>query len=124
MKIEKVLYFGNPYIQEDNLVIKIIEKLDKIPNIKFFYVKNVFQLVDMDFKNTVILDVADNIKKTILLGTKDIKKIKRTTAHDFDLGFFLRLTKQKVKIIAIPKEYDENKAIEEVTKLLENNIES
>lgn len=117
----KILYFGNPYIKEDSLAIKVAEKLIPLfPNLKFQYIKDTFQLMDLDFTDTLLLDVADNIQKVNIVDAKDIKSRALSSLHDFDLSFFLNMTGQKISIIVIPQDYDENTAFNDVREIITN----
>ncbi|MBS3088454.1 hypothetical protein J4402_01605 [Candidatus Pacearchaeota archaeon] len=119
--MKKVLYFGNPYIKEDSLAIKVAEKLKKeFLGIEFLYVQDTFQLIDMDLSNSILLDVVQSIKDVSLINQDNIISSRISTTHDFDLGFFLKLTNKKVKIIGIPQFYDEEKAVDKVKAILQN----
>lgn len=123
--MKKLFYFGNPYIEEDNLAIKIIKRLKKeFNNIEFKHIENTFQLVDLDFENSLLLDVVQGLKEIKILDVKDIKNSSLQTAHDFDLGFFLNLTEKKVKIIGIPQFYEENLAFNKVKSILKDYSQS
>ena len=56
----KIFYFGNPYIEEDSLAIKVVEEIKMdFKDVDFVYIKDTFQLMDIDFSNSLIIDVAD-----------------------------------------------------------------
>jgi Ni,Fe-hydrogenase maturation factor len=115
----KVFYFGNPHIDEDSLAIRVAEKLKKtLPDIEFINIKDTFELMDIDLTSSIILDVVHSLKEVSLLRSDDIKSSGASTTHDFDLGFFLKLTNQKAKIIGLPQQYDENRAAEKVRELI------
>jgi Ni,Fe-hydrogenase maturation factor len=115
----KIFYFGNPFIKEDSLAVKVAEKLKPIfKNVEFEYIKDTFQLLDTNFKDSLMIDVFDNIKEVSIISSNNIKSRGLSSTHDFDLGFFLKLTNQKANIIGIPKSYDETKALEEVKKII------
>lgn len=125
----KVYYFGNPYIKEDNLAVKLCEKLkqelqDKNKGIEFEHIDNTFQLLDKNIENAVLIDVVQNLKKLRIIKIEDLKQDAVHTLHDFDLGFFLKLiTKNKnknknVKIIGIPQQGDVDVIKKEVKEIL------
>ena len=118
----KIYVFGNSILKEDSLAIKTAKKLEKIfPEVNFIYQDPNEEIKE---KNLFILDVAQGIKKVSLIN--DLNKLEfsnRVSLHDFDLTFSLKLMKKiglvkKINIIAIPINYDEKKAYEEVKNYL------
>lgn len=122
----KLLVFGNPLIEKDNLALKLIPKLQKI-------------FLDIEFKefdptenlggeiengNLFILDAAEGIKEVQVI--EDISKlelIKSCSMHDFDLAYNLKLLKKigklkKVKIIALPAGMEENEGFSQLQLIL------
>lgn len=107
----KLYIFGNPDHPQDNAAYEIIEKLlQDLPEIIPVFIK---PNQDLPFENEKIvhlLDTVEGIDKPMLLTEEQlghIKKGKRITAHDFDLGFQLKYLKKlgkinKVNIIGIP----------------------
>jgi len=70
----------------------------------------------------VILDVVKGLDKPAFITIKQLKSRKLFTAHDFDVGFFLKMLDESgmidnLRIIGIPEEWDEE-AVKEVKKLL------
>lgn len=106
----KLLVFGNPLVEEDNLTLKLIPRLRKefheIEFKEFDPTENLESEVEQG--KLTILDVAQGIKKVKIV--KDIDKlelIKSCSMHDFDLAYNLKLLKKigklkKVEIIAVP----------------------
>ncbi len=127
----KIYYFGNQYIQEDNLAIKLCKQLKQEitnKNIEFIHINNTFQLVDKNMENAIIIDVVENLKKPKIMNIQDLKQDNIHTLHDFDLGFFLKLTvknrNKSTKIIGIPQEGKIEEIKKEVKELLlESGIE-
>lgn len=79
-----VYVFGNPDVLNDTIEIKIVK-----PN----------EDVEFDSRNPVILDTVERIRKIkIFKNIDEIKKIKSSTVHDFDLGFQLKYLKKIGKI--------------------------
>ncbi|MFH1506775.1 MAG: hypothetical protein ABIE94_07385 [archaeon] len=122
--MKTVLCFGNPYIESDNLAIKLAKKL-KIPGFDFKISENPNDV--MQYKDFLILDVARGIDKVTIID--DIDKLgshSLFTLHDFDLNYFLKLMAaaemlKEIKIIAIPMDYDEKKAEKEVKQVLKDH---
>ena len=121
--MKKILVFGNPYLKEDNLAVKIGRKL----NAKGFDVEfcsNPDDLLNHNLEESVILDVAKGIDKVDLFDDIDSLEFSVIfSLHDFDLSFFLKLLKEtgqvdKVNIIGIPQEYSEEKALDETIALI------
>jgi len=125
--MKTILCFGNPQIEQDNLAIKLAGTL-KIDGFDFKISENPNDILHYDTKDIIILDVARGIDQVTII--EDIDKLKNHslfTLHDFDLNYFLKLMKaagilKKIKIIAIPMDYDEKKAMDEIKSLLNSNI--
>ncbi|HII72212.1 TPA: hypothetical protein HA265_05650 [Candidatus Woesearchaeota archaeon] len=105
-----ILCFGNPYIESDSLALQVADHFQHHPIKDVEFVKciapdEVFNYVDKDF---YILDVVQGIKEVTMIDDIDVLANEpKATAHDFDLGFFLRMMKEmgrlkKVRIIGIP----------------------
>jgi len=102
-------YLGNEFISDDSLAIELAEELKEKYNdsVKFKKIETFEQMVDMT--ESVYLDVSDGIKSAELIT--DINKFEdlhRTTAHDIDFGFFLKLNHKlerikNIQVIVIPK---------------------
>lgn len=109
----KVLCFGNEFLPYDSLAKKLADKME----VKGFeFIKCVTPEEIMNYLTEpllVILDVVKDIDKTVLI--EDLSKLNAsalTTAHDFDLNFFLTLMTNfgkdlsSIKIVGIPMEGD------------------
>ncbi len=114
----KCIYvFGNEYLKEDNLALKIAKRLK---NFKLVICRSPDELLEAKGKEILILDVLKNVKKPLLI--KDISQIKTRkiiSLHDFDLGFFLKLMgkikdNKKIKIIGVPSHGNPSKLAKEV----------
>ncbi len=107
-----VLCFGNPYLEIDNKVVNLIDSLD-ISGVEFVKCKNPDDILSYLDKDFVVLDVAKGIEKPVVI--EDVSKLNFTnkaSLHDFDLNFFLKLFNEfgvKVKILAVPIDYSEEK---------------
>lgn len=119
----KVLYFGNPFIKEDSLAVNVAKKLKKeFPKIEFIHIESTFQLMDLNIGSSLLLDVADSIRRVSLINTSRLIDPMVSTTHDFDLGFFLNLTGKSTNIIAIPKGYSETDALNEVREIIKSYL--
>ncbi|PLW80110.1 hypothetical protein C0585_04310 [Candidatus Woesearchaeota archaeon] len=121
-KTQKIFCFGNPYIKEDSLAIELADEL-KIKGFEF--VKAYSPDFLMDYSGDLfILDVAKGISKVeVVEDTSFLSSNEMLSLHDFDLQFFLKLLDElgnlgKVKIFAIPLDYDKEKAKFELKKLI------
>lgn len=113
MKQFKILYFGNPHLPEDNLAVRVCESLkQQLPQFQFQHIKDTFQLVNENIENTIIVDLVQGIDDVAFIQARNLKPMHLSTTHDFDLGFFLKLTGKKPIIIGLPQDGD----IEEISK--------
>jgi len=121
--MKKILVFGNPYLKQDNLAVRVGKKL-KVKGFEVVYCSNPDDLLNHDLSNSIILDVAQGISKTTFFTDIDSLEFSVIfSLHDFDLGFFLKLLKEtgkleKVNIIGLPVGYDEANAAKEVLALI------
>lgn len=125
--MKKILVFGNPYLKEDNLAVKIAKKLD-MPGIEVEHCTNPDDLLNYELENAIILDVAKGIDKVDIFDDIDSLEFSVIfSLHDFDLSFFLKIMKEtgKVKeitIIGVPQGYDEERALREVKNLIKEFV--
>lgn len=125
--MKTILVFGNPLVNKDSLALKIADKLSMLHELnnefKFIKADSLDNLEEYG-ENLLILDVAENITKVELItDLKMLEQNKIYSMHDFDLGFNLKLLKKlgkikSVKIIAIPINYELEKAISEIKEKL------
>lgn len=121
--MKKILVFGNPHIEQDNLAVKISQKLN-IKGLEVEHCSTPDALLNYELENVLILDVAKGIKRVELFDDIDSLEFSVIfSLHDFDLSFFLKLLKEtgkvkKINIIGVPVGYDENKALSEVKELI------
>lgn len=106
----KILVFGNPDERQDNLALKVSEKLRDLTHISFQVISPNSDIPLPENMDLYIIDTVMGIDKVTLITEKDLENIilsPRTTAHDYDLGFQLKyLTKigkiKKIFIIGLP----------------------
>lgn len=120
----KVLIFGNPLLKQDSIPIKILPKLkQKFPKIEFKKIDPTEDLFPY-YPHLTIIDTIKGIKKTIIINDIDKLKINKLySMHDFDLALNLKLLKklgkiESVKIIGVPININENKALNQISKIL------
>lgn len=124
--MKKILVFGNPYLKEDNLAVKVSKSLN-LKDYEVVHCSNPDELLNHDLDKSIILDVAKGIDKVDMFNDLDSLEFSVIfSIHDFDLSFFLKILKEagkldEINIIGIPQGYDENKAVKEI-KLLINKI--
>ena len=115
--------FGNPYLKEDNLAVKIAKKI-KVAGVEIVHCTNPDDLLNHDMNQSIILDVAKGIDKVDVFDDIDSLEFSVIfSLHDFDLSYFLKILKEtgkleRVKIIGIPQTYDEARAVKEVKELI------
>ena len=122
----RILVFGNPLVQQDSIALAILPELRKrFPKIEFVEFDAAEDL-ETEGNQPVILDAVDGIKQCELIADLEIlvPASRNLSMHDFDLGKTLLLLKKIGKIngatiIGIPQNYNEKKALIEVTVLLE-----
>ena len=116
MKI--LLAFGSHY-EKDNLAWEIAKSLT---DIEVRLCSRPEDVLDVE-GDIYILDVVKGLINVRFLDIEDTKTKKTITAHDFDLGLFLKLMKEtgklrSIKIIGIPENMRKKKIKAEVEHLL------
>ncbi len=122
----KIFVFGNEDIPFDSLPLRILPQLKKLyPKIEF-EVKDPNEEWELNNdKSVTIIDTALGINAvTVFLDLNKFARPPSIGMHDFDaltnLRFLMKLGKiNKVTIIAVPSEIDENKAIKDISNFLE-----
>lgn len=119
-----VLCFGNEFLKKDSLAKKLADEI-KLEGFEFIKTDNVDDVLNYANSGELyILDVVENIKKTILIkNIDDLKGSKICSLHDFDLGFYLKLLKEigkikEMRIIGVPQEGDTEKIKKDVIGIL------
>lgn len=120
--MKTLVCLGNDHVKEDSTAVKacslLKSKAEVIP------CSSVDQLIGLMEKGFILVDVAEGIKKPVVLHDPErITNELKLSLHDFDAGFFLRLGKEigilkRFTLIAIPKGYSVRKAASEIKKLL------
>jgi hypothetical protein len=120
--MKKVLFFGNPLVEEDSLLHRIMPELEKaVPAAEFIEADGSELPAERELN---ILDVAEGIRDVMLIDDVDKLRTERIfSMHDFDLAQNLKLMKrhgllEKVNIIAVPSGMAEKAAVEGIKKAL------
>ncbi|MFH1182484.1 MAG: hypothetical protein V1702_05990 [Candidatus Woesearchaeota archaeon] len=120
--MKTVLFFGNPLVEKDSLLHRIMPALrSELPDVEFVEAEG-SELPAA--KELNILDVADGIREVVLID--DVEKLRTErifSMHDFDLAQNLKMMKRfkmvdKVNIIAVPSGMGEKTAVEGIKKVL------
>ena len=125
----KILFFGNPLVKKDNLVLKKIPKLKKRFSGIEFKEKDSTENLEKEGRKLKIIDAVEGIEKVQVIkleNSKDFDKLnteKIYSMHDFDLGYNLKLLKKvdlidKVEIIALPMNIEEEEALNQIQLIL------
>ena len=112
----KIFVFGNVFIREDSLPIKLLPDLQKaFPKIEFIVTDPNDNFPPPGEKDLIILDTVKGIKKPMVLDLKDFEETGKTpiSPHDYDLLFHLLLLRKlkrlnSVRIIGIPPNKSRN----------------
>lgn len=127
MSVEKrkILVFGNPNVDCDNIALRVAGQLQKNNGHAFdFEIVESPDGLEKYGKNLLIMDSVQGLERVELLhGLNSIRLAPRITTHDFDLAFNLKLLEKtgkidKISIIAVPQEYGLQNAIFAVEALL------
>ena len=122
---QTIYLLGNPNYEQDSLPLKILPRLkQQFPEINFQHLDPTENFPEEE--NLVLIDTIVGIDKVRVLTLADLDKVElspQCSLHDFDLGFQLKLMKKlgklkDVKIVGVPADYDEKKAVEEIERVL------
>jgi len=121
--IKRVFVFGNINLENDSLPLRIMSKLQvKFSDIKF-EIRDPNEEWDVP-EEFIIIDTVIGIKDIrIFDNLEKFLSVPRVSMHDFDaltnLRFLWKLGKiKKIKIIGLPPDMAESKALREITKIL------
>jgi len=122
--VTTVTVFGNPIEPTDNLAVKLVPELERrFKNIEF-KIEDPTESLEPAGDPWIILDVAQGIEDvTVIDNLKDLERVRGTGAHDYDVYMELRLKEKlgqlpKLKIILVPSDGDEEKALEAVSSTI------
>ncbi len=118
----RIHVFGSDY-EGDNIGFRLAEDLSGLEGIEFIRVDDPVELASAD--RLIIMDAAEGIEEPVLLeGADRLVQSGITTLHDFDLGYFLKLSeklggKKKLTIIGLPMHGDYEAVKKHVRELLQ-----
>ncbi|MDO8647270.1 MAG: hypothetical protein Q7R70_02540 [Candidatus Diapherotrites archaeon] len=122
---KKILVFGNPNVDSDNIALKVADQLQKTNGHGFtFEIVESPEGIEKFGKRLLIMDSVQGLDRVELLhGLNKIRLAPRITTHDFDLAFNLKLLEktkkiEKISIIAVPQDYGLQDAVFGVEALL------
>jgi Ni,Fe-hydrogenase maturation factor len=122
--MKTVLCFGNPDLSEDSLSLEIAKELS-IPGFEFIHSTKpdiLFNYIGND--SLYIMDMVYGIDKVTLITDLDKLKLEHSvSAHDLDLGFFLKLMQatgklNTINIIGLPRAREKQEIKAQVRELL------
>ena len=122
--------FGNLIVEQDSLALKLIPKLSEVfPEIEFKEFDPTENLeAEIKQGKLTIIDVVEGIDKPLVItNLNQIRQDKVYSMHDFDLGFNLKILEKigklkEIKIIGLPGDMEQEKALEEVKKRIKELI--
>lgn len=121
---KNILIFGNPLVEKDNLILKLLPKLKQNhPTINFIHIDPTENL-DSFGPDLTIIDVIVNISHPMIIT--DINQLNLpnvNSMHDFDLAYNLKLLInigkiKNIKIYGLPHNMPEDKAVEWLKKTI------
>jgi Ni,Fe-hydrogenase maturation factor len=119
----KVLVFGNPFVKEDTMALRVGKELEK----KGIKVKEVMDLDELeelrDWSEVVLVDTVKGLKEVKRVSVKGIEQKSVFSIHDLDLGFYLKVKKKlgelkEIKIIGVPMKGNPKELSEKVLRTL------
>lgn len=113
-----LLCLGNEFLEFDSLAKKVGILLKKDHEI--ICIKDSFQLMTIlnQIENPILLDVVRGLKEVRIIPQEKISNQAILSAHDFDVGYVLKLIQKQVKIIGIPMTGDVEEIAGEVGKII------
>lgn len=118
----KVLCFGNPHFGQDRVALDVGKMLSgSVPGTEFVFCGMDESCLDSAEDGTVVLDVARGISEVRFLKTEELAQSRSVTAHDIDVGFYIRMLEKEGKrlvLLGIPEGMVAEKAAGEVRRAL------
>ena len=114
-----IMAFGS---HNDPQAWEVCDALKKeLSDLKFIKTDNPQDVLNLR-GDVVILDVVKGLNNASFVSVKDLKKREIYTAHDFDIGYFLKFLDESgmidnLKIVGIPEKWDET-TVRDVKNLL------
>lgn len=125
---EKIYIFGNPLLPFDSLPLRLAPRLQAaVPEYEFIIADPNENLKPVN-KELIIIDTIEDLDEVVVIDDVDkIKTEKIYSLHDFDLAYNLKLLQklgelERVKIIGVPMEGDEEKIFEQIQKIVKATL--
>ena len=120
----KVLVFGNPFLENDSLPLRLLSKLrERFSDIEFKEVDPTEGL-ESEGRDLVIIDSVEGIDEVVEIDSIGRLHTNRVCSmHDFDLAYNLKLLKKvgkidSVRIIGVPMGIGEDEALNQIQSIL------
>ena len=120
----KVLVFGNPFLENDSLPLRLLSKLrERFSDIEFKEVDPTEGL-ESEGRDLVIIDSVEGIDEVVEIDSIERLHTNRVCSmHDFDLAYNLKLLKKvgkidSVRIIGVPMGIGEDEALNQIQSIL------
>jgi hypothetical protein len=123
-----VSVFGNEVEEKDNLVVRLVPQLKKLLPQLDFHIADPTENIKPPSDPWIILDVGMGIDEVVVIeDLKQLDYVKGQSVHDYDVYMDLRLREKvgqlpKMKIILVPYEWEEERAIKEVARHLDQMV--
>ena len=117
--MKTVLCFGSENLEEDKIAFQLAEKI-KIDGFQFLKSDSPEDIIG--YNEITILDVAKGINEVKIIDVDQLKDHGLVSLHDFDIGFFLSLTKEmgyKINVIGVPFGSKADDVADDVKNILE-----
>jgi len=117
----KIFVYGSAH-EGDDTAFRLAQDLEKVLPYKFVRSMDPTDLMNED--EVVIMDAVEGIDNVTVFFSPDIISEKKVSLHDFDIGYFLKLSEQlgeriKVRVLGIPMQGDYNKIKQDVIASLQ-----
>lgn len=116
--MRRVYVFGNEYLKEDALALKVADHLE---GVEIVHCTTPDSLLEAKDEELVILDVVKGLDEPALIDPNQIQTDRMMSLHDFDLGQVIELGRamgiiKRLRIIGVPQEGDPKELATKVTK--------
>jgi len=124
-----VLCFGNPHLTGDSMALEVGRALGRgIAGAEFVECGlDVGFLDEYAGRDFLVLDVVKGITEVRFVSPGELRTVRTATAHDLDVGFYIRLLEKEgkhVRVLGIPDGMDKKEASSQVLKALVQLLEA
>ena len=120
----RVLVFGNPFLENDSLPLRLLPKLRGMFSDVEFREVDPTEGLESEGRDLVIIDSVDGIDEVVEIDSIERLHTNRVCSmHDFDLAYNLKLLKKvgkidSVRIIGVPMGIAEGGALNQIQSIL------